>query len=69
MGPEDIQGVPSGGMRSPESLLTWGLGSWQDPRSSTYSVAAGEAGVGGAVVGSLLALSPHLVSPTCPGHS
>ena len=69
MGPEDIWGVHPGGMRSPESPLTWGWELGRTPGAARYSVAVGEAGVGGAVAGSLLVLSPHLVSPMPPGHS
>lgn len=69
MGPEDVWGVPSGGMRSPESHLTWGLGAWQDLRSSTVQCGCGGGRDCGKVVGSLLVLSPHLLSLSPPGHS
>lgn len=57
------------GMRSPESPLTWGLGAWQDSRSSTVQCGCGGGRDCGGVVGFLLVLSPHLLSPTPPGHS
>lgn len=69
VGPEDVRGVPSGGMRSPESPLPWRLGAWQDPRSSTVQCGCGGGRDCRGVVGSLLVLSPHPLSPTPPGHS
>lgn len=47
MGPEDIWGVHPGGMRSPESPLTWGWELGSTPGAARDSVAVGEAGVGG----------------------